>query len=156
MNERDTAPDAEAVRVPGSAETAEETQGTADEVAAWLSLGAGAGTVLQQFLLLLRLEARLAVGDAGRLVAVLALMLPLALLAWVGLSVLLAWLVFSGSGSVALGITGFLAVQVVAMLLLALAARRFQRSLSFPATRRQWEALFEKTQDRATDGEAEA
>jgi hypothetical protein len=123
---------------------------------AWLSLGAEAGTVFQQFLALLRLEARLAVGDAGRLLAVFALMLPLALLSWVGLSMLLAWLVFSGSGSVALGITGFLAVQVVAMLLLALAARRFQRSLSFPATRRQWEALFEKTQDRAAHGEPEA
>ncbi|PLW81996.1 hypothetical protein CWI75_12975 [Kineobactrum sediminis] len=90
---------------------------------------------------LLQLELKLAVGDGLRLLGVLLAMVSLVILAWLGLSVLLAWLAFLGSGSVALGLAGFLVVQLLALLLLWRAARVFQRSLGLPATRRQLKAM---------------
>ncbi|WP_185267728.1 hypothetical protein [Halopseudomonas xiamenensis] len=113
----------------------------------WLEHAALAGGDLVR---LAGLELRLAAGDSGRLVVLGLVMLPIALLAWIGLSVLLAWLVFAWLGSQALAIGTFIVVQVVALGIMAAYCKKFAKSLSFPATNRQLKALKEQvngTQD---------
>ena len=55
------------------------------------------------------MELRLAAGDSGRMLLLALAMIPVAILAWTGLSVLLAWLVFIWLESVGWGIVGFIA-----------------------------------------------
>ncbi|MFA5677296.1 MAG: hypothetical protein WC953_02655 [Pseudomonas sp.] len=107
----------------------------------WLEHAALAGADLVR---LAGLELRLAAGDSGRLLALGLAMVPLALLAWIGLSVLLGWLVFIWLGSEALAIVTFIVVQLVAMGVIAAYCRTFAKSLSFPATSRQLKALKEQ------------
>ena len=96
------------------------------------------------------LELRLAAGDSGRLLALGLAMIPLALLAWIGFSVLLAWLVFAWLGSVALALVAFVIVQVITIGVMLAYCKTFSRSLSFPATSRHWNAL--KEQSHGTQG----
>lgn len=107
----------------------------------WLEHAALAGGDLFR---LAGLELRLAAGDSGRLLALGLAMVPIALLAWIGLSVLLGWLIFAWLGSEALAIVTFIIVQLVAMGVMAAYCRKFARSLSFPATKRQLKALKEE------------
>ncbi|MFN2288704.1 MAG: hypothetical protein ABR578_10280 [Chromatocurvus sp.] len=111
------------------------------QLKAWLALGTQALAVVEQFASLLRLELGLAVADAGRLVMVVLAIIPLVFFAWLGLGLLLAWLVYAASTSVTLALVAFLLLQAGTLVLLLSAARRFQRSLGLPATRRQWQAL---------------
>ncbi|MEQ8515450.1 MAG: hypothetical protein RIC38_07585 [Chromatocurvus sp.] len=125
---------------PDEAES-RDTDGVEVQLQAWLALGAQALTVVDRLSTVLRLELGLALADAKRLLLVLLAMIPLALFAWLGLCVMLAWLAYAASASVGLGLATFLALQIGTLLLLLRAARRFQRSLGLPATRRQWQAL---------------
>ena len=104
------------------------------------------------------MELRLAAGDSGRMLLLALAMIPVAILAWTGLSVLLAWLVFIWLESVAWGIVGFIALQLVMLGAVAAYCRKLSASLRFPATRRQLNALKEQihgTQDTAeTDSTA--
>lgn len=96
------------------------------------------------------LELRLAAGDSGRLLALGLAMVPIALLAWIGLSILLSWLVYAWLGSAALAIVTFIAVQLVTMGIMVAYCKKFAKSLSFPATSRQFKTLKERvhgTQD---------
>lgn len=111
------------------------------QLKAWAALGTQALAVIEQFASVLRLELGLAVADAGRLVVVVLAIIPLVLFAWLGLGLLLAWLVYAASASVTLALVMFLLLQAGTLVLLFSAARRFQRSLGLPATRRQWQAL---------------
>ncbi|TCO77566.1 hypothetical protein [Chromatocurvus halotolerans] len=113
----------------------------AAELQAWFALGSQAVAVMEQLATVLRLELGLAVADAKRLLMVVLAMIPLILLAWLGFCALLAWLAVVASESVTLGLTTFLLLQLGSLFLLARAARRFQSSLGFPASRRQWRAL---------------
>lgn len=113
----------------------------------WLEHAALAGGDLIR---LAGLELRLAAGDSGRLLALGLAMIPLALLAWIGFSVLLAWLVFAWLGSEALAIVTFVVVQVITIGIMLGYCKKFARSLSFPATTRHWKAL--KEQAHGTQG----
>ena len=115
--------------------------GVEDKLADWLSLGQRALVVSERLVTLLRLELSVAFADSKRLVIVLLCMVPLALFAWFGLGVLLAWVAFVASGSVGAGIAAFFALQLVCLYLLLRAAQRLQTSLGLPASRRQWQAL---------------
>lgn len=108
---------------------------------AWLEHAALAGGDLVR---LAALELRLAAADSGKLVVLGLAMVPLLLLAWIGLSVLLGWLVLAWSGSVAWGIVVFIGVQLVAMAILAINCKKYAKSLSFPATSRQLKTLKEE------------
>lgn len=119
----------------------------------WLEQAALAGGALVR---LAGLELRLAAGDAGRLLVLGLAMLPLVLLAWIGLSVLLAWLAFIWLGSAALAIATFIAVQLVTLAIMAALARKFARSLSLPATRRQLNALKEQVNGTQDTGKADS
>ena len=132
----------------GQAEAADAKQATEPDLdqpeaqlQAWVSLLQLAQATGRQLSTLLQLELKLALADGQRLLGVLLAMVPLVILAWIGLSVLLAWLVFSGSGSVSLGLAGFVLIQLLALVLLWRAARVFKRSLGLPATRRQLRAI---------------
>jgi len=120
-----------------------------DELKAWVELlqqAVAAGATLSQ---LAMLELRLALADGGRLVALGLVMLPLALLAWLGLSVLIGWCVFQWAASVALGIGAFLAVQLVTLGILGAACARYRKSLSLPATRRHLRQFMESVKPDA-------
>lgn len=119
------------------------TDGTEAQLQAWLALGRQAMAVFEQLSTVLRLELGLALADARRLLLVLLAMVPLVLFAWFGLCVLLAWLAYAATASVALGLAVFPGLQLVSLLLLWRAARKFQKSLGLPASRRQWQALMQ-------------
>ncbi|MEQ8800492.1 hypothetical protein [Haliea sp.] len=111
------------------------------QLQAWFTLLQLAQATGRQLSTLLQLELKLALADGQRLLGVLLAMVPLVILAWTGLSVLLAWLVFLGSGSVSLGLAGFVLLQLLALMLLWRAVLVFKRSLGLPATRRQLRAI---------------
>lgn len=119
----------------------------------WLEHAALAGGDLFR---LAGLELRLAAGDSGRLLALGLAMVPLALLAWIGISVLLAWLVFAWLGSEALAIVTFVVVQLVAMGIMAAYCKKFAKSLSFPATSRQLKVLKEQTHGTQDTGKTDS
>ncbi len=108
---------------------------------AWLEHAALAGGDLVR---LAALELRLAAADSGKLVGLALAMVPLLLLAWIGLSVLLGWLVFAWSGSVDWGIVMFIIVQLAALGIMAINCKKYSKSLSFPATSRQLKTLKEE------------
>ncbi len=107
----------------------------------WLAHAVQASSDLSRLALL---ELRLAAGDSGRLVVLCLLMILLCLLAWIGLSVLLAWSAFAWADSVALAIGVFTGVQVVILGIMAMYWRKYARSLSFPVTNRRLQALKEQ------------
>ena len=109
---------------------------------AWLEHAALAGGDLGRLAVL---ELRLAVADSGKLVVLGLAMVPLLLLAWIGSSVLLAWLAFVWSGSVALSIGTFIVVQLITLGVMAALCKKYAKSLSFPATKRQLQTLKEET-----------
>ena len=109
---------------------------------AWLEHAALAGGDLVR---LAALELRLAAADSGKLAVLGLAMVPLLLLAWKGLSVLLAWGVYAWLGSVALGIAAFILLQVVALGILAAKCKEYAKSLKCPATSRQLKTLKEES-----------
>lgn len=107
----------------------------------WLAQAAQATGDLSRLALL---ELRLAVGDSGRLVILSLVMIPVFLLAWTGLSVLLAWSAFAWLGSVALAIGVFTGLQVVILGVLLMYWRKYARSLSLPVTSKRLQAIREQ------------
>ncbi|MBM69107.1 MAG: hypothetical protein CME43_06475 [Haliea sp.] len=90
-----------------------------------------------QFSRLVALELKLAAGDAGRLILVVLAIVPLVILAWLGLTLLLAWQAYASTQSVALGLAVFTLLQLLTLGWLWTAARRYARTLALPVTRRQ-------------------
>lgn len=124
----------------------EQSTGESDELKAWLhwlQQGAEAGGTLSR---LAWLELRLAIADSKRLLLVGLAMVPVIVLAWLGFSVLLAWLAYQQSLSVTLGLGAFLALQLVALMIMFRACKVYSRSLSLPATRSHIQAFVEGTQ----------
>lgn len=119
----------------------------------WLEHAALAGGDLVR---LAGLELRLAAGDSVRLLALGLAIVPLALLAWIGLSVLAAWLVFAALGSETLAIVTFIFVQLGAMGVMAAYCKKFAKSLSFPATSRHLKALKEQVHGTQDAGKADS
>lgn len=131
-----------------AADSSEDSQATATsadsagaQMQAWLALGGHALAVIEQFATVVTLELGLAIADAKRLLLVLLAMIPVLLFTWLGLCVLLAWLAFAVSHSVALGLVAFLLLQLGSLYLLGRAAIRLQSSLGLPVSRRQWRVL---------------
>lgn len=118
----------------------------------WLEHAALAGGDLVR---LAGLELRLAAGDSGRLLALGLAMVPIAVLAWIGISILLAWLVFAWLASTALAIVTFILVQVVAMGVIAGYCKKFAKSLKFPATSRQLQSLKEQVNGTQEAGKSD-
>ncbi len=105
---------------------------------AWISETASTGSTFAE---LLAAEVRLALGDAGRLLMLALLSLPVVLLAWLGLTSLIAWLLGSASDSVSVGLLAFLLQQCTLLAVMGWLWKRYKRSLSLPLTRQHWQAF---------------
>lgn len=144
---------------PGSAHAAAAAPPADDEPAAgaragleaelrsWQALVEQTLEAGNQFLRLVILELKLAAGDGRRLLFVALAIVPVVIFTWLGLGVLLAWLVYVVCGSVALGLVAFTAAQMSALVVLWVAARRYTRTLTLPATRRQLRSMMEMGND---------
>lgn len=94
-------------------------------------------------------ELQLALGDVRRLVLLGLLVVPISCFAWLGLSSLVGWWCYSLSESVALGLTGFVALQFLILILMGVLARRYLSSIGLPHTRAQIRAIM-RDLDRGT------
>lgn len=94
-------------------------------------------------------EMSLARADLGRLMVVAVLLVPLAVLTWLALGVLAAWLVFEMAGSALAGIAAFAAIQVITLLLLLNKVKTYRHSLSLPATRAQIQTIINEVRYEA-------
>lgn len=117
-----------------------------DTWSAWVTQAAAAGA---DFAELFSLEVRLAVGDARRLLVLMLMAVPLLLLAWLGFSTLIAWLVGEYRSSVAWGIGTFLGIQLVSLGALACLWQRYKQSLKLPLTRQYLQAFMGGFSDEA-------
>jgi hypothetical protein len=134
---------------PGAVDPAGQQQDVQDELKDWLEWGKQAAETGKDFAALGWAELRLAMGDAKRIAILGLAMLPLALLAWIGLSVLLGWLAYVPSDSVAVGLAVFLAVQVIPILIMLMMIKGYSKSLSLPATKKHMQAFKEAFRDGA-------
>lgn len=120
-----------------------------DELQAWLDWfkhAASAGGDLAQ---LAKLELSLALGDTKRIVLLALVAVPLVVLAWLGLSVLVAWLAFLPFQSVAAAIGVFIAVQIIPLAIIVLLIKRYSKSWAFAATREHLQAFKEGAESAA-------
>ncbi|WP_439133485.1 hypothetical protein [Pseudomaricurvus sp.] len=126
---------------PQEQETTEPPQGlagAADTWSDWIQQATTAGSKLAE---LFTLELQLALTDARRMLFLLILALPILFLAWFGFACLIAWLIGDYWNSVALGLLGFLILQLGVLLLMRGLWRRYKRSLSLPLTREHLQAF---------------
>ena len=98
----------------------------------WLQQAAANGSDLFQ---LLQLELRLAVSDSSRLLVLALLFIPLLMLAWVGFSALLAWLVYLLNMSVTQGLLAFFIIQILGLVGVFTGWQHYKKSLTLPLTR---------------------
>ncbi|MGB4246308.1 MAG: hypothetical protein WBJ75_01215 [Pseudohongiellaceae bacterium] len=122
----------------------EADAGRRDELAAWLDYAHQVTEVGVTAVQLFHAEVRLALSSARRLFIILALMLPVVLLAWVGLTVLLAWVGHQVTGlyfqkpqlAMGVAIMVFLLQQLMAVFVMYRISVQYRRNLSLPVTRR--------------------
>ncbi|TVP90939.1 MAG: hypothetical protein EA348_05015 [Pseudomonadaceae bacterium] len=119
----------------------EQPAGVEQELSAWLAWIQQAAEAGGTFAQLLQTEVRLALRSARQLLLLGMLMLPLLLMAWLGMSSAVGWLAFTSSGSVLLGLLAFTAVQLVVLVLLGRKAKILRRRLRLPATKQQIESF---------------
>tara|TARA_R110000782_G_scaffold23885_3_gene62099 strand:- start:203 stop:646 length:444 start_codon:yes stop_codon:yes gene_type:complete len=106
-----------------------------DEIQAWADWFSHAASAGGDLAKLAAMELRLALGDTGRIVALVLVAVPLLLLAWIGFSVLVAWLLFLPTLSVVAAIGAFLVVQLIPLGVIWWSIKRYGKSWSFTATR---------------------
>lgn len=94
-------------------------------------------------------EIRLTMTESGRIVVLGLAMLPLAMLAWIGLSVLLGWWAYVPSQSVTLGLVAFLAVQIIPMLIMLMMIKSSSKNLGLSTTKQHIHAFREGIKDGA-------
>lgn len=145
MNPQTDAPTSSRRPAPDPASAQAQTRAQAQEPdsdldiwSSWLTQAAEAGT---RFAELAALEIRLAVGDSGRLLLLVIVALPVAMLAWLGFCVLTAWLVAHYSASVAWGLGAFLGIQLATLCVVLALWQRYKRSLKLPLTRQYLHAF---------------
>lgn len=117
----------------------------------WLKQATEAGT---DFAELFALEMRLAVGDAGRMLVLMVVAIPLLLFSWLGLSVLIAWVVGEYQTSVLWGLATFLGIQLATLGTIFCLWQRYKRSLTLPLSRqylKEFMGGFSADEARTTD-----
>jgi len=118
--------------------------GRHDELSAWLDYARQVSVVGVTAVQLFHAEVRLALSSARRLFIILVLMLPVVLLAWIGLTVLLAWVGHQVTAlyfqmpqlAVGVAILMFLLQQLLAAFVMYRISIEHRRNLSLPVTRR--------------------
>ncbi|MEH6389751.1 MULTISPECIES: hypothetical protein [Pseudomonas] len=94
-------------------------------------------------------EIRLTMAESGRIAVLGLAMLPLAMLAWIGLSVLLGWWAYVPSQSVTLGLVAFLAVQIIPMLIMLTMIKSSSKNLGLTTTKQHIHAFRQGIKDGA-------
>lgn len=125
--------------------------GRRDELSAWLDYAHQVMHVGITSLQLLHAELSLSVSSAKRLFLITLLMLPVVLLAWIALTVLVAWLghqvvaVYFQQSQLALGVAIllFLLQQVLAVFVLYRISIQYRRNMTLPVTRRHFQDFAE-------------
>lgn len=105
-----------------------------ESLEAWTSWLQQSAVIGHDILHLLRLELQLAFKDSKRLLVLALLFIPVAMLAWIGFSVLSAWLIYSVNTSVAQGLLAFFAFQITGLLALIFGWKHYRKSLRLPMT----------------------
>lgn len=134
---------------PGEGETATgeaDLQTELKALADWAKHAALTGKDLGKLALA---EIRLTMTESGRIAVLGLAMLPLAMLTWIGLSVLLGWWAYVPSESVTLGLIVFLAVQIIPMAIMLMMIKRSSKNLGLSATKQHIQALKQGVQDGA-------
>lgn len=120
-----------------------------DELQAWIDWFKHAAAAGGDLAKLAKLELSLALGDTKRIVALALVAVPLVVLTWVGLSTMIAWLVFLPTGSVAAAIGTFIAAQVIPLVFIVWSIKRYSKSWAFAATREHLQAFKEGAESAA-------
>jgi uncharacterized membrane protein YqjE len=120
-----------------------------DEIQAWLDWFKHAVSAGGDLAKLARMELSLALGDTKRIVLLALVAVPLIVLAWMGLSVMAAWLVFLPVQSVAAAIGVFIAVQIIPLVIIGWSIKRYRKSWAFAATREHLQAFKEGAESAA-------
>ncbi len=86
---------------------------------------------------LARIEALLAIRTLPNIMMLWLMMMPIMLLTWCAFSVLMAWVVFSASQQIGLGLLTFFLQQVVLLLVCRLLYVKYRMRMTLPYTRAQ-------------------
>lgn len=109
----------------------------------WLENLREAGAAL---LRLASAELQLAAGDLRRFLLLSLLVLPVAILAWLGFALFLSWVAYSVSGSLGAGFAGFFLLHFFILLAIRQLMVRYRKSLSMPLTREHLGEIMEALQ----------
>lgn len=109
----------------------------------WLTDLRDAGSAL---LRLLAAELQLASSDLKRFLLLSLLVLPMVVLAWLGLALFLSWIVYSLTGSLGGGFAGFFLLHVGILLFIGRQLKRYKRRMSLPETRKYISVITEELQ----------
>lgn len=98
-------------------------------------------------------ELQLAAGDLRRFLLLSLLVVPVAILAWLGFALFLSWAAYSVSGSLGAGFAGFFLLHLFMLLAIRQLMLRYRRSLSMPLTREHLGEIMEvlRREPRRTD-----
>lgn len=106
-------------------------------------------TVAKSFMELAALELRLALQSLPKVLGLLIVAFFLALFAWLSFSAAMGWLAYSWLGSLGWGITGFLLLQIVALIVCRVLIASYLHRASLPHTRNFVKNVQENFRDAA-------
>lgn len=114
------------------------------EIDAWLRWLADLRDAGSALLRLLAAELRLASSDLKRFLLLSLLVLPLVVLAWLGLALFLSWIVYALTGSLGGGFAGFFLLHVGILLFIRRQLKRYKQRMSLPETRKYISVITEE------------
>lgn len=114
-----------------------------------LVLAGEAMTVAKSVVELAALELRLALQSLPKILGLLVVALLLSLFAWLSFSAVVGWLTYAWLGSAGWGITGFLLMQIVALIACRFLIAAYMRRASLPHTRHFVKNIQENFRDAA-------
>lgn len=121
------------------------------EIDAWLRWLADLRDAGSALLRLLAAELQLATSDLKRFLLLSLLVLPLAVLAWLGLALFLSWIVYVMTGSIGGGFAGFFVLHASLLLLISRQLKRYKQGMTLPETRK-YIGVFREELRRAPQG----
>lgn len=122
---------------------------TASESPSILALAGDALVVAKSFMELAALELRLALQSLPKILGLLVVAFLLSLFAWLSFSAAIGWLAYSWLGSAGWGITGFLLLQIVALIACRFLMAAYLHRASLPHTRQFVKNVQENFRDAA-------
>lgn len=125
------------------------TGSTASVSPSILALAGDALVVAKSFMELAALELRLALQSLPKILGLLVVAFLLSLFAWLSFSAAIGWLAYSWLGSAGWGITGFLLLQIVALIACRFLMAAYLHRASLPHTRQFVKNVQENFRDAA-------